>query len=158
MVAKPSNEVPVGPPQTYLTLSLRNLGFDTTETNLLTIPSVIIGMAMLLFTAYFSELVDSRVAATVVLQIWALPLLVALYTFDHNTSQWVYFAVITLVTGFPYVHPIQVAWASRNSYSVRTRWFKSPKCSSHKLSLKELSGLGPYPPGNNSLRVNKDKI
>lgn len=113
--------VPVGPPQTYLTLSLRNLGFDTTETNLLSIPSTIIGMIMLLFTAYFSEIVNSRVAATLILQIWALPLLVALYTFDQHTSQWVYFAVITLVTGYPYVHPIQVAWASRNSYSVRTR-------------------------------------
>ncbi|KAF9011128.1 major facilitator superfamily domain-containing protein [Cyathus striatus] len=81
--------IPVGPPQTYLTLSLRNLGFDTTETNLLTIPSVVIGMIMLMFTAC--------------------------------TSQWVYFTVVTLITGFPYVHPIQVAWASRNSYSVRTR-------------------------------------
>jgi hypothetical protein len=113
--------VPVGPPQLYLTLSLRNLGFNTTETNLLTIPSVIIGASMLLTTAYFSERVNSRAAATVVLQIWALPLLIALYTFDQSTSQWAYFAVVTLVTGFPYVHPIQVAWASRNSNSVRTR-------------------------------------
>jgi len=113
--------IPVGPPQTYLTLSLRNLGFTTTESNLLTIPSTIVGMCMLLITAYVSEIVDSRVAATMILQLWALPLLVALYTFDQSTSQWVYFAVVTLVTGFPYVHPIQVAWASRNSYSVKTR-------------------------------------
>ncbi|EAU92307.1 hypothetical protein CC1G_00526 [Coprinopsis cinerea okayama7 len=113
--------MPVGPPQIYLTLSLRNLGFNVTETNLLTIPSVVIGAAMLIFTAYFSEVVNSRVSATIILQVWALPLLVALYTFDKSTSQWVYFAVVTLVTGFPYVHPIQVAWASRNSYSVRTR-------------------------------------
>ncbi|KAF9566927.1 MFS general substrate transporter [Agrocybe pediades] len=113
--------MPVGPPQTYLTLSLRNLGFDTTETNLLTIPSVVIGAIMLFFTAWFSEAVNSRVAATLILQIWALPLLIALYTFNHSTSQWVYFAVVTLLTGFPYVHPIQVAWASRNSFSVRQR-------------------------------------
>jgi hypothetical protein len=113
--------VPVGPPQTYLTLSLRNLGFNTTETNLLSIPSVVIGATMLLLTAYFSEKVNSPVAATVILQLWALPLLVALYTFNRSTSQWVYYAVVTLITGFPYVHPIQVAWASRNSYSVRTR-------------------------------------
>jgi predicted MFS family arabinose efflux permease len=117
--------MPVGPPQTYLTLSLRSLGFSTTETNLLTIPSVVIGAMMLLFTAYFSEKVNSRVSATIILQLWALPLLVALYTFDQSTSQWVYFAVVTLVTGFPYVHPIQVAWASRNSYSVRTRYVSS---------------------------------
>lgn len=113
--------MPVGPPQIYLTLSLRNLGFSTTNTNLLTIPSVVIGAIMLFFTAWFSEAVNSRVSATIILQLWALPLLVAIYTFNRATSPWVYYAVITLVTGFPYVHPIQVAWASRNSYSVRAR-------------------------------------
>jgi len=76
---------------------------------------------MLLVACYFSEIVNSRVAATVVLQIWALPLLIALYTFNDQTSQWTYYAVVTLITGYPYVHPIQVAWASSNSSSVRTR-------------------------------------
>ncbi|KAG8698515.1 hypothetical protein FRC09_007198 [Ceratobasidium sp. 395] len=113
--------IPVGPPQTYLTLSLRNLGFNTTEANLLSIPSVVIGIITLLLTSFLSEAINSRVLATVVLQVWALPLLITLYTFDRGTSQWAYFAVVTLVTGFPYIHPIQVAWASRNSYSVRTR-------------------------------------
>ncbi|KAF7302927.1 T-complex protein eta subunit [Mycena kentingensis (nom. inval.)] len=113
--------IPTGPPQVYLTLSLKNLGFTTTESNLLSIPSVVIGLLMLLFAAYLSERINSRVTATVILQLWALPLLITLYTFDKHTSQWVYFAVVTLVAGFPYVHPIQVAWASRNSYSVRTR-------------------------------------
>ena len=113
--------VPTGPPQTYLTLSLRNLGFDTTQTNLLTIPSIACGLIMLLVAAYISEIIDSRVFATVILQVWALPLLIALYTFNQQTSQWVYFAVVSLIAGFPYVHPIQVAWASRNSQSVRTR-------------------------------------
>jgi len=117
-----SSIVPVGPPQVYLTLSLRNLGFNTTETNLLTIPSVVIGGVLLVFAAWFSEAVDSRVAATLILQLWALPLLIALYTFNEETSQWIYFTAITLIAGFPYVHPIQVAWASRNSYSVRQRY------------------------------------
>ncbi|EKM48229.1 uncharacterized protein PHACADRAFT_109252, partial [Phanerochaete carnosa HHB-10118-sp] len=113
--------VPVTPPQTYLTLSLRNLGFNTTQSNLLSVPSTVLGGLMLLLACYFSELVNSRVAATVVLQIWALPLLIALYTFNTQTSQWVYYAVVTLITGYPYVHPVQVAWASSNSSSVRTR-------------------------------------
>ncbi|KAI5124120.1 hypothetical protein M0805_000933 [Coniferiporia weirii] len=115
------HQIPTGPPQTYLTLSLRNLGFTTTETNLLTIPSSVIGMVNMMATTYFSEIVNSRVLATVMLQFWALPLLIALYTFTAQTSQWVYFVVVTLITGYPYVHPIQVAWTSRNSSSVRTR-------------------------------------
>ncbi|KAF8899226.1 hypothetical protein BD779DRAFT_68394 [Infundibulicybe gibba] len=78
--------IPVGPPQTYLTLSLRNLGFNTTQTNLLTVPSTVLGMVLLPLICYFSEIVDSRFVATIVLQLWALPLLIALYTFDSNTS------------------------------------------------------------------------
>ncbi|KAG1757054.1 major facilitator superfamily domain-containing protein [Suillus lakei] len=113
--------IPVGPPQTYLTLSLRNLGFTTTQSNLLTLPSTTCGLITLLLTSYLSEFVHSRVGACLVLQIWALPLLVVLRSFGHSTNQWDYFAVVTLITGFPYVHPIQVAWASRNSGSVRTR-------------------------------------
>ncbi|KJA28565.1 hypothetical protein HYPSUDRAFT_177732 [Hypholoma sublateritium FD-334 SS-4] len=113
--------VPVVPPQTYLTLSLRSLGFTTTQTSLLSIPSLFLGMCLLLVMAFVSEIVNTRVGATIVLQIWALPLLIALYTFNNTTSQWAYFAVVSLIAGYPYVHPIQVAWASRNSYSVRTR-------------------------------------
>ncbi|CAL1713640.1 unnamed protein product [Somion occarium] len=113
--------IPVSPPQTYLTLSLRNLGFDTTQANLLSIPSTVLGIITLLIFCYLSEIADSRVGICVLLQFWALPLLIALYTFDETTSQWVYFAVVTLITAFPYIHPLQVAWASTNSYSVGTR-------------------------------------
>ncbi|KAJ4485678.1 major facilitator superfamily domain-containing protein [Lentinula aciculospora] len=118
--------IPVGPPQNYLTLSLRNLGFNTTQSNLLSIPSSVLGLLMLLFCVYLSEIINSRVFATIILQLWALPLLIALYTFNADTSQWVYYAVVTLCTGFPYVHPIQVGWASRNSYSVRTSLLIKP--------------------------------
>lgn len=68
-----------------------------------------LGIITLLAAAYLSERINSRVIATVILQFWALPLLIALYTFDRNTSQWVYFAVVTLINGYPYVHPIQGA-------------------------------------------------
>ncbi|EMD39015.1 hypothetical protein CERSUDRAFT_151842 [Gelatoporia subvermispora B] len=113
--------IPVTPPQTYLTLSLGNLGFNTVQSNLLTVPSTVLGIIMLLIPCYLSEIWDSRTGATIILQLWALPLLIALYTFNEHTSQWVYFAVVTLITGYPYVHPVQVAWASTNSNSVGAR-------------------------------------
>jgi hypothetical protein len=81
----------------------------------------VIGGIGLVATAYLSELINSRVLSTVTLQIWTLPLLIALYTFDASTSRWAYYVVVTLIAGYPYIHPIQVAWASRNSYSVRSR-------------------------------------
>ncbi|KZT08559.1 MFS general substrate transporter [Laetiporus sulphureus 93-53] len=113
--------IPVTPPQTYLTLSLRHLGFTTTQSNLLSIPSTVLGMITLLISCYLSEMISSRTIAAVILQFWALPLLVALYTFTEQTSQWVYYAVVTLIVGYPYVHPIQVAWTSANSGGVGTR-------------------------------------
>ncbi len=113
--------VPVNPPQTYLTLSLRNLGFNTTQSNLLSIPSIALGTITLLLFCYLSESVDSRIGAMLSLQIWALPFLIALETFTKETSNWVVFAVVTVLTGYPYVHPVQVAWASTNSYSVGAR-------------------------------------
>ena len=78
-------------------------------------------MILLLLFCYISEVVDSRIAVLVALQFWALPLLVTLYTFTSHTSPWAYFAVVTLIAGFPYVHPVQVAWASTNSGGVGTR-------------------------------------
>ncbi|TBU29889.1 MFS general substrate transporter [Dichomitus squalens] len=113
--------VPVTTPQTYLTLSLRHLGYSTTQSNLLSIPSKVLGMLLLLLFCYFSEVINSRISVLVLLQLWALPLLIALYTFTSQTSQWAYYAVVTLIAGFPYVHPVQVAWASTNSAGVGTR-------------------------------------
>ncbi|KAF8506810.1 major facilitator superfamily domain-containing protein [Russula emetica] len=113
--------IPVSPPHTYLTLSLRSLGFNTIQSNLLSVPAYVIGAMGLLSTCYLSEMINSRVLSTVILQFWALPLLIVLYTFTEHTSQWVYFVVVSLIVGFPYVHPIQVAWTSRNSNSVSTR-------------------------------------
>jgi hypothetical protein len=98
------------------------LGYNTTESNLLSIPSTVLTIGLLVFVAWLSEVVDSRAGVAVLMDAWAFPLLIVLYTFDKNTSPWAYFAVVTLITSAPYVHPIQVAWASRNSYSVKTRY------------------------------------
>ena len=132
--------MPVSPPQTYLTLSLRHLGFTTLKTNLLSIPSSVLGIILLILMTFISEVINSRVGTTIILQMWALPLLIALYTFNAKTSQWVYYAVVSLIVGYPYVHPIQVAWASRNSYSVRTRCVPRFKiCESLIMKTIELS-------------------
>ena len=64
------------PPQVYLTLSLRALGFSTTNPNLLSIPSVVIGGVTAVLIAYLSERINSRILSCVLLQFWALPLLV----------------------------------------------------------------------------------
>ncbi|KAJ7837429.1 major facilitator superfamily domain-containing protein [Mycena olivaceomarginata] len=131
--------IPTGPPQIYLTLSLKNLGFNDAS-------QLLIIHVWACSCSCFAALPQRDHQQPRLRDdhppVLGAPAVIALYTFDKFTSQWVYYAVVTLVTaslyvyvhvhGSPvmtelmkwvsqYVHPIQVAWASRNSYSVRTR-------------------------------------
>ena len=105
----------------YLTLTLRSLGFNTFETNLLTIPSSVLLLLQLIFWTWFSERANNRFGVVLFCQIWMLPLLVALAVLPATYSAWSRFALLTMAVGFPYVHAIIVAITSRNAGSVRTR-------------------------------------
>ncbi|KAA8914584.1 hypothetical protein TRICI_002872 [Trichomonascus ciferrii] len=117
--------IPHGPVNSYLTLSLRQLGFDTFETNLLTIPSYVLVLVNLLIFTYASEVLNSkfnsRTIITSLAQWWMLPLIIALNTFSEKTNTWVKYVVTTLIVGWPYPHAIQVAWCSRNANTVGSR-------------------------------------
>lgn len=115
--------IPNTPPQAYITLTCKALGFDTFETNLLTIPAYTLFILQLLFWTWVSEKINQRVLLGVIGQLWSLPLLVALVTLPpHFTgSNWAKWILSTLLVGFPYVHAILVALTSRNAGSVRTR-------------------------------------
>ncbi|KZT28043.1 allantoate permease [Neolentinus lepideus HHB14362 ss-1] len=113
--------IPIGPPGTYLTLSLRHLGFDTFRTNLLTIPSQVFGMISMFGIALISETLNDRSIVSMMEDVWALPCLVALYCLPENPNPWAYFAVATVLLSYPYTHPIQVGWCSRNAGAVASR-------------------------------------
>lgn len=115
--------IPSTPPQAYITLTCKALGFNTFETNLLTIPAYVLFIVQLLFWTWVSEKANQRLLLGVLTQLWCLPLLVALVTLPrvfHN-SNWVKWALSTLLVGYIYIHAILVALTSRNSGSVRTR-------------------------------------
>ncbi|KAF9456607.1 allantoate permease [Collybia nuda] len=113
--------IPVSPPGTYLTLSLRNLGFNTFETNLLTIPSNVGHMITMFGVTLLSETFNDRSIVAMAEDIWALPFLVALYTLPSKPNPWKYFGIASGLLSYPYTHPIQVAWCSRNSGAVASR-------------------------------------
>jgi len=113
--------LPVGPPTAYLTLSLRNLGFNTFQTNLLTIPAYVLFIGQILFFTWLSEKLNERLLICLSTQIWALPLLIALEVIPTTASNWTRYAILVLLVGYPYIHAILVALASRNANSVRTR-------------------------------------
>lgn len=115
--------IPSTPPQAYITLTCKALGFDTFETNLLTIPAYVLFILQLLFWTWVSERINQRVLLGVVNQLWCLPLLIALVALPpvfHN-SNWSKWVLSTLLVGYPYVHAILVALTSRNAGTVRTR-------------------------------------
>ncbi|KAK3185607.1 hypothetical protein K4F52_005707 [Lecanicillium sp. MT-2017a] len=115
-------QIPMQPQQTYLTLTLKRLGFGVFKSNLLTIPTTILHVITMLGLTYLAEYLGELTLVAVLAQIWALPFLIYTNVVDTTTiNRWVVFAVITLLLGYPNPHPIQVAWNSRNSNAVRSR-------------------------------------
>ncbi|KAJ4147153.1 hypothetical protein LMH87_001698 [Akanthomyces muscarius] len=114
--------IPVSPQALYLTLSLKGLGFSRFQSNLLTIPSTVLQIFSMLGLTYLAEHMRSLSLVALLAQIWALPFIIYLNVVNTATvNKWIMFAVITLLLGYPSAHPIQVAWTSRNSNTVRSR-------------------------------------
>ncbi|KAL8408310.1 hypothetical protein RB594_006926 [Gaeumannomyces avenae] len=108
-------QLPMIPPHQYLTLSLRSLGFDTFQTNLLSIPYTVGHIITILGITYLAE-IRGELTST------AFPILVYMTVTDlGSVNRWVVWAVTTVLLSYPNAHPIQVGWNSRNSNSVRLR-------------------------------------
>ncbi|KAJ9162227.1 MFS general substrate transporter [Coniochaeta hoffmannii] len=117
-----SFQIPMTPPAQYLTLSLKGLGFDTFQSNLLTIPYTVLHMITMLAITYLGEIVGELTFVSLSGQVWALPFLIYLTVANTGSvSRWVIYAVTTLLLAYPNPHPIQVGWNSRNSNTVRAR-------------------------------------
>lgn len=117
--------IPSQPMTAYLTLQLKAIGFNTFQTNLLTIPAYVLFILQLLFWTWVSEKINQRFLVGLVSQIWVLPLVIALELIPASASAWAKWSVSTLLVGNPYVHAILVAITSRNAGAVRTRTFAS---------------------------------
>ncbi|KAL1955676.1 hypothetical protein VTO42DRAFT_8221 [Malbranchea cinnamomea] len=113
--------IPATPPDQYLTLTLRSLGFDTFQTNLLSIPAQITTTINMLILTYLSEKVRQRAVLGLVTQFWFLPCVIALAVLPENAPRWGAYALVTTLLSYPSPHPIQIGWCSRNSNTVRTR-------------------------------------
>ncbi|CAK7215104.1 hypothetical protein SCUCBS95973_002365 [Sporothrix curviconia] len=115
-------EIPSGPPSSYLTLSLRGLGFTTFQVNLLAIPVSVLSIITMFVLSAVSEWSNQLTLAGIFAQVWCLPFLIWLETtYSATSSKWVVYIVMVFFLSQPYAHPIQVAWNSRNSNTVRSR-------------------------------------
>ncbi|KAI1414421.1 MFS general substrate transporter [Hypoxylon sp. FL1857] len=114
--------IPTFSPQQYLSLSLRELGFDTFQTNLLSIPYLVLKIINMMALATLAEYTGQLAACASIFQIWCLPFLIYLRVVDTTkASKWLTWGMISLLLAAPLGHPVQVGWISRNSNTVRSR-------------------------------------
>ena len=75
----------------YLTLSLKQLGFGTFESSLLTIPSTALGIFTTFGVTLLSEVVNDRSRVAMLEDLWSIPFLIALYCLPANPNPWLYY-------------------------------------------------------------------
>lgn len=114
--------IPHTPPTTYLTLTLRSLGFSTFNVNLLTIVPNAFHIITLLLVTRLSEYLNERSFVSMLQPLWTLPCLIALRFWSGTiVDAWGTFAITTVLLSYPYVHAILVGWTSKNSNNVGSR-------------------------------------
>ncbi|KAF4635269.1 hypothetical protein G7Y89_g2829 [Cudoniella acicularis] len=114
--------IPQTPPNTYLTLTLKALGFSTFNTNLLTIPSSFFHICTLLLITQLSERTNERTLVSMLQPIWTLPCVIALRFWPGSgIDSKGTFALVTVLLSYPYCHAILVGWTSKNSNNVGAR-------------------------------------
>ncbi|KAJ0267639.1 hypothetical protein COL940_014171 [Colletotrichum noveboracense] len=95
-------QIPSTPPQQYLTLTLRNLGFDTFQANLLSIPNTLGHMITMLAITYLAEVLQELTFIAMSGQFWTLPFLIYLNVVDTTeVNRWVLYTVISLLLIYP---------------------------------------------------------
>ncbi|CBF74694.1 uncharacterized protein ANIA_04106 [Aspergillus nidulans FGSC A4] len=113
---------PMVPIRTYITLTLKSVGFDTFSTNLLIIPYNITHILLLNLLTHLSERLNERALVSSLQSLWVLPcLLILLFWSNAMIDPWGTYAAMTILLSYPYCHAILVGWTSKNSNNVGTR-------------------------------------
>jgi len=114
--------IPYSPENTYITLTIKSLGFSTFQTTLLAIPPNVIHIITLLGLTRLSEWTNERTLVSMLQNVWLLPCLIALRFWPGIIKEaWATYALTVVTLSYPYCHAILVAWVSKNSNNVGSR-------------------------------------
>jgi len=95
-------QLPASPPNQYLTLTLKGLGFDTFKTNLLIIPSVFLHMVTMMGLTYVAEIWKELSFTALFAQAWMFPFIVYIYVVDiTKIDKWVAWGILTALLSYP---------------------------------------------------------
>lgn len=100
--------LPNTPIQNYLTLIIKSLGFDTFQTNLLSIPAYALFIVQAIFWTWFSEKIKNRMLVVLICQFWMFPIVLALELLPNGSSAWARYVLTMLQYGYPVskMHPV----------------------------------------------------
>ncbi|MCJ1428723.1 hypothetical protein MMC29_006634, partial [Sticta canariensis] len=91
--------IPATPVQSYLSLTLRLIGYSTFDSNMLSIPSAVLQIILMLLLAYSSDFFKERTWHCMLGEFWVLPLLAALLALHSDDVNWGRFAITTMISG-----------------------------------------------------------
>ncbi|WFD34841.1 hypothetical protein MCUN1_001685 [Malassezia cuniculi] len=112
------------PPTTFLSYILRLMGKSTFESNMLAIPSQALFAINTVWYAWLSTRLREKSLMTSLSCIWVLVCLIAIVVLPKEFTShlnWSRYAILTLITGYPFPLAFLVGWVSQNSFSVRNR-------------------------------------
>ncbi|ORY68386.1 major facilitator superfamily domain-containing protein [Pseudomassariella vexata] len=113
--------IPATPVSAYLTLTLKRIGFTTFSSNMLTAPAAGVQIITMLALAFSSDYFNERAFHCFFGEFWMIPLFVALLAIPDGGRDWARFSLITLISGYPYFHPLVSSWISENTFDVKKR-------------------------------------
>lgn len=91
--------IPASPVQGYLSLTLKRIGFSTFDSNMLSIPSAVLQIVLMLALAKSSEFFRERTWHCFIGEFWCMPLLIALLGLPAHGRLWGRFALTTMISG-----------------------------------------------------------
>jgi hypothetical protein len=91
--------IPASPVQGYLSLTLKRIGFSTFDSNMLSIPSAVLQIVLMLALAKSSEFFGERTWHCFIGEFWCMPLLIALLGLPPHGRLWGRFALTTMISG-----------------------------------------------------------
>ena len=98
--------IPATPVQGYLSLTLKRIGFSTFDSNMLSIPSAVLQIILMLALAKSSEFFNERTFHCFIGEFWCLPLLAALLALPAHGYAWGRFTLTTMISGCTSSRPL----------------------------------------------------
>lgn len=106
--------MPSTPVSTYLPTLIKNFGFPVTTSNLLTVPSAIINLAVSIAVAHSADKRGNYAYHALFGVVWSMAGFLALEFLRGDAGRWNFYAAALFLASSPSWHGMHIAWMSSN--------------------------------------------